>query len=294
MRRKLLFTSVLLVLIIGFILTYITIQYHPFSGNNVNSARAVAATKPARPTLTPISTTTQTPTSTPTEETTLTPTTPPVEMPTPTPVPPMPTQAPPTGGDGTCDDLLVLVDKTYGLSENYAPPDRVYLANYSIPVTASAAAGRLVIINDLQRLFADSVSAGVDLKVVSGYRSYALQASIYASYVQQYGEAQANTFSAKPGHSQHQLGTAIDFSTNEIGYELSQNFGNTKAGQWLLANAYKYGFYLSYPLGQDSVTGYMYEPWHFRYVGVANAANIQQSGMIMQTYLQQYGPRPNC
>jgi D-alanyl-D-alanine carboxypeptidase len=298
MRRRLLFVSVLLVLIIGFILTYIIIQTHLFPGQKGNSAKAVVTAKSATPALTPIPTPTLNPTSTPmptpTQETTLAPTEPPVQMPTPTPASTIPTSAPPVGGESTCNDLLVLVDKTYGLSENYAPPDRVYLANYSIPVSASATAGRLVMISDLQRLFADSVGAGIDLKVISAYRSYSLQASIYASYVQQYGEAQANTFSAQPGHSQHQLGTAVDFSTNEIGYELSQNFGNTKAGQWLLANAYKYGFYLSYPLGQDSITGYMYEPWHFRYVGARNALNIQQSGIIMQTYLQQYGPRPNC
>jgi zinc D-Ala-D-Ala carboxypeptidase len=195
---------------------------------------------------------------------------------------------------GTCNDLMVLVDKTYGLSANYAPPDRIYLASYSIPVTASAIAGRLIMVNDLQRLFADSMSAGVDLKVVSAYRSYSLQASIYASYVQQYGDAQANTFSAQPGHSQHQLGTAIDFSTNEISYELSQSFADTKAGRWLIANAYKWGFYISYPQGQESVTGYVFEPWHFRYLGVQNALKLQQSGMIMQTYLQQYGVKPNC
>jgi D-alanyl-D-alanine carboxypeptidase len=190
---------------------------------------------------------------------------------------------------GSCDDLMVLLDKTHGLPENYAPPDRVHLADYSIPVTQSAIAGRLIMVGDLQKLFADSTNAGVDLKVVSAYRSYSLQASIYASYVQQYGADQANRFSAPPGHSQHQLGTAIDFSTDEIGYTLSQSFANTKAGQWLLANAYKYGFYLSYPEGQESITGYEFEPWHFRYLGVQNASKLKLSGMIMQTYLQQYG-----
>jgi D-alanyl-D-alanine carboxypeptidase len=149
-------------------------------------------------------------------------------------------------------------------------------------------------INDLQRLFADSKSAGIDLKVVSAYRSYDLQASIYASYVQQYGVDKANTFSAQPGHSQHQLGTAIDFSTQEIHYDLNQDFANTKAGQWLQTNAYKYGFYISYPKGQDSITGYEFEPWHYRYVGVQNALNLKQSGLGMQTYLQQYGVLPNC
>jgi LAS superfamily LD-carboxypeptidase LdcB len=152
-------------------------------------------------------------------------------------------------------------------------------------------------INDLQRLFADIRHDGLTgLAAVSVYRSYEQQASVYNSYMHIYGVARADTFSARPGHSQHQLGTTIDFSTSEMGinYGLSDVFAETKAGQWLMANAYKYGFFLAYPQGQERVTGYKYEPWHYRYIGVQNALELKQSGLIMQTYLTLKGIRPQC
>jgi hypothetical protein len=120
------------------------------------------------------------------------------------------------------------------------------LADYAIPAGSPSVMGRKVMINDLQRLFVAVRNAGIrDLKAVSVYRSYKLQASVYNSYVRVYGVAATDRFSARPGHSQHQLGTAIDFSTTELGlhYMLSDVFVQTKAGQWLMANAYKYGFY---------------------------------------------------
>jgi D-alanyl-D-alanine carboxypeptidase len=198
---------------------------------------------------------------------------------------------------GTCNNLQVLVDKTYGLSENYVPSDLVSLADYAIPAGSPSVMGRKVMINDLQRLFVAVKKAGIhDLKAVSVYRSYKLQASVYNSYVQIYGVSATDKFSARPGHSQHQLGTAIDFSTTELGlhYMLSDVFAQTKAGQWLLANAYKYGFYLSYPQGQEKIIGYDYEPWHFRYIGVSNALALHQSHQLMQTYLIQKGIKPHC
>jgi D-alanyl-D-alanine carboxypeptidase len=79
-----------------------------------------------------------------------------------------------------------------------------------------------------------------------------------------------------------------------INYGLSDVFAETKAGQWLMANAYKYGFFLAYPQGQERVTGYKYEPWHYRYIGVQNALELKQSGLIMQTYLTLKGIRPQC
>ena len=159
MRRR-----YLLILLFFFVVSpaiaYIVIEYLPVFGQNRHSIEAFVATKSITPTPTNAST--------------------------------IPNVVTKTIG-GTYDDLLVLVDKTHGLPESYAPPDRVHLADDSIPVTQSALAGRRIMVNDLQRLFADSVNAGVDLKVVSAYRSYSLQASIYASSVQQYGADRANT-----------------------------------------------------------------------------------------------------
>ena len=197
-------------------------------------------------------------------------------------------------GDNTCNDLLVLVDKTHALPASYVPPDLVPLGSAGIPVASASLQGRRILLADLQRLFRDASSAHINLIVDSPYRSYAEQAALYASYVQQYGQAATDRFSAKAGHSQHQLGTAIDFSTLEIADRLDQSFATTKAGIWMAANAYRYGFSLSYPQGEEAVTGYEFEPWHYRYVGGANALALRQSGLIMQTYLQQFGPLPHC
>jgi D-alanyl-D-alanine carboxypeptidase len=197
-------------------------------------------------------------------------------------------------GGNTCDSLLVLVDKSHGLPANYVPASLISLHDYGIPVNNYSIRARYILVRDLQDLIATGEAAGHYLVVASAYRSYAEQTSIFSSYVQDYGLEEANTFSARPGQSQHQLGTAIDFTTAEMGYGLSQTFGSTPTGQWLLANAYKYGFYLSYPQGQESVTGYRYEPWHFRYLGRQNASELQQSGLIMQTYLEERNIPPHC
>lgn len=194
----------------------------------------------------------------------------------------------------TCNDLQVLVDRTHSLPQSYIPADLVYLKDFDIPVNNYTLRGRHVMINDLQKLIANGVHAGFYLIAASVYRSYDDQSIVYNNYVRDYGEEQAHLFSARPGQSQHQLGTAIDFTTAEMDYRLAQNFASTGAGVWLLANAYKYGFYLSYPEGKENVTGYAYEPWHFRYIGVQNARNLQQSGLIMQTYLDAKAIAPYC
>jgi D-alanyl-D-alanine carboxypeptidase len=200
-----------------------------------------------------------------------------------------------SGSSGnTCDNLLVLVDKSHGLPASYVPARLISLHDYGIPVNNYTIRARYVLVHDLQQLMAAGEAAGHYLVVASAYRSYAEQTSIFNSYVRDYGLEEANTFSARPGQSQHQLGTAIDFTTAEMGYGLSQTFGFTAAGQWLLANAYKYGFYLSYPKDQESVTKYRYEPWHFRYLGRQNASDLQHSGLIMQTYLERKNITPQC
>jgi D-alanyl-D-alanine carboxypeptidase len=92
--------------------------------------------------------------------------------------------------------------------------------------------------------------------------------------------------SARAGHSQHQLGTAIDFSSAEINDGLSGIFANTQASKWLNENAWKYGFVISYPEGGEYATGYSYESWHYRYIGRSNAQEMINSGMILEKYLQ--------
>ena len=108
---------------------------------------------------------------------------------------------------------------------------------------------------------------GVTLTIISGYRSYSYQKGLYDGYVKTYGKASTDTFSARPGHSEHQTGLAADLN------RIDDNFGNTKEGKWLDENASKYGFILRYPKGKQDITGYKYEPWHFRYIG-SEAVNL--------------------
>src|SRR5690606_15165135 len=109
---------------------------------------------------------------------------------------------------------------------------------------------------DLKRLNTDAKADGIDISVISAYRSYSTQASTYKYWVNYNGgsAAAADKISARPGHSQHQLGTAVDFSSNEIGDRLGAEFNNTKGAKWLVENGWKYGFVLSYPSGHESTT----------------------------------------
>lgn len=187
------------------------------------------------------------------------------------------------------DDLLVLVNKQYQLPSTYAPSDLVSVTNAGIRTTKAGLSVRNNSITELTRLGNDATTANIDLAILSAYRSYSTQQSTYNYWVAYNGGniAVADTISARPGHSQHQLGTAVDFTTNEISDQLGQHFGNTAAGQWLAEHAWEYGFALAYPTGWESTTGYSYEPWHFRYIGVENAKEWHSSGLILELWLRE-------
>lgn len=189
------------------------------------------------------------------------------------------------------DDLLVLVNKQYKLPSSYAPKDLVKASKSGIRRGENYYL-RSIVVPDLTRMITDAKSEGVDLSIVSGYRSYQTQIDTY-NYWLKMNNGNTNlvdTFSARAGHSQHQLGTAIDFSTNEIRDKLGDEFSNTKASKWLSQNAYKYGFVISYPKGYENITGYKHESWHYRYIGVENAQNMINSRKILDLYLRDYNP----
>lgn len=126
---------------------------------------------------------------------------------------------------------------------------------------------RAITASALEQLFAGAKADGIDLQVVSSYRSYTYQQTVYDSYISSQGQAAADTFSARPGYSEHQTGLAVDIGGTDNVCDLSQCFGSAPEGEWLAANAYKYGFLLRYPADKVAITGYEYEPWHFRYIG---------------------------
>lgn len=199
-------------------------------------------------------------------------------------------EGPPTKG---CDDPRVLVDRTHALPADYAPANLVSLRRLGVPVLGRDALLRREAAENLEHLVASAAAVGEELTVASAYRSYADQRASHARLVSVYGR-RADKVSASPGHSQHQLGTAVDFTNAAVGYEVRRGFGYTGASRWLAAHAHEYGFVLAYPLDGEAKTGYGWEPWHYRYVGTDVARRIRESKLGLQGFLLREGVLPRC
>jgi D-alanyl-D-alanine carboxypeptidase len=178
-------------------------------------------------------------------------------------------------------EFLVLVDKSHPLPSDYVPPDLVSLSAYPLSVSRTDLELRASIMTAVLDMAAAARAAGATLLFSSSYRSFEYQKSVYEREVRTYGQAAADRESARPGASQHQLGTAIDFGS------ITDAFADTKAGRWLAVHAGEYGFSLSYPQGLEDVTGYRYESWHYRYI-TGPAARLQKEFFdgIQQSLLQ--------
>ena len=180
------------------------------------------------------------------------------------------------------DYLLTLVDKQHYLSKDYVPEDLVPLVkNNHYAINRNDLSLRIPVEKALCTMSDAAANDGITILVSSTFRSYDYQAKLYARNVKQLGQAAADRESARPGTSQHQLGTAIDFGS------ITDDFVETKQGKWLAKNAMKYGFSLSFPDGYEDVTGYRYECWHYRYIGI-EACKMQQKwfGNIQQYMLE--------
>jgi D-alanyl-D-alanine carboxypeptidase len=127
--------------------------------------------------------------------------------------------------------------------------------------------------------------ARLRLLSISAYRSYAAQQRVYGEDLRRYGRAGADRQTARPGYSEHQTGLAIDIGTGSGRCDIDPCFGGTPEGRWLAANAWRYGFVLRYPEGEEQVTGIEFEPWHYRYVGIPLATDYHDTGA---TTLEQY------
>lgn len=173
--------------------------------------------------------------------------------------------------------LLLQADKQNYLGL-YTPTDLVTVPGFpAMTLRQEAAAAFDTMRNAAQK-------EGISLRVISAYRSYATQQALFAQYSSVSGEEAANTFSARPGYSEHQLGTTIDFGNNDAN-DLTKEFENTLQGQWLMDNAHHYGFVMSYPSGKEEITGYIYEPWHYRYIGLKHAYDFKASELTLNQYL---------
>lgn len=157
-------------------------------------------------------------------------------------------------------DGIMIANKTYTLPKTYNPG--VQPAAY----------------NAFIEMQSDAAKDGVSLYIVSGYRSYYDQEIVYAGWVNRDGVEVADTYSSRPGHSDHQTGYTFDLNS------LYQDFADTKEGKWLAAHCADYGFIIRYPEGKEKYTGYIYEPWHVRYIGVEKARAITESGLSLEEY----------
>jgi len=203
---------------------------------------------------------------------------PPKPQPKPPPVPAKP-ETPNKQTSTVIEDpmnILVVVNKIRSLPSTFVPSDLVATRGGTMRSVAAGA---------LNQMLSDAANAGVPMTVISGYRSYNTQASLYNSYVSKDGVAAADRYSARPGYSEHQTGLVADLGNSNGGCALEICFANTAGGQWLIANASRYGFIIRYPEGKESLTGYQYEPWHVRYVGVEVASQIVKSNQILEQYL---------
>ncbi len=185
--------------------------------------------------------------------------------------------------DAETNDLLILVDKQHPLSEHYVPKEIIPLskkrsyalnrADLSLTKQAEAA---------LQRMAAAARNDGVTLLVSSSYRTYLYQKNLFNRYIREAGEKEAERFSARPGTSQHQLGTVVDFGS------ITDAFAATKAGKWVYKHASEYGWSLSFPKGYEKVTGYIWESWHYRYIGKEACAFQKKWFGDIQQYMLEF------
>ncbi|NLM09128.1 MAG: M15 family metallopeptidase [Clostridiales Family XIII bacterium] len=139
------------------------------------------------------------------------------------------------------------------------------------------------------KLVEAAAGEGYELVMTTAYRSYDFQQILWNNYVANEGEAAASRFSARPGQSEHQSGLAVDVSSPSVDYSLTETFGKTEEGIWLAQNAHRFGFIIRFPEEKESITGYLYEPWHIRYVGEPVATEIYAKDLTLEEYLELYG-----
>jgi LAS superfamily LD-carboxypeptidase LdcB len=175
---------------------------------------------------------------------------------------------------GTDQELLAKYSKVFFLSENYAPVRLVAIPDENKYVPTKDLQIIPQVLSYLEKMLAAAKADGVDLYIDSAYRSFVVQNSLKNQYVVTYGAGTANSFSADQGYSEHQLGTTLDFITTGTGGQLI-GFDKRPAYDWLMKNAYRFGFVLSYPKNNGY---YIFEPWHWRFVGVKLATDLHDKG----------------
>lgn len=181
--------------------------------------------------------------------------------------------------------VAFLVNKEYALPDDYVPTDLVYPdVHFIFAEKIEKKMMREEAAKALEKLFAAAKADGVYLGGVSAYRSHATQTSLFNRYVEKDGLEKAKTYSAVPGHSEHETGLSIDVSDSAGNCAADPCFAGTKEANWLEQHAADYGYIIRYPEGKEAITGYVYEAWHIRYVGVEIAQEIAKEGITLEQY----------
>lgn len=187
------------------------------------------------------------------------------------------------------DSILVLVNKDRNLPSEYIPNDLV-IPKVPFPFKGDEPRKymRVKAAEALEELFKRAKDEDISIVATSGYRSYSTQKSIFDRKARALGFVEANRTSAYPGQSEHQTGLAMDVTSSKVDFKLVQAFGETKEGIWLKENSHLFGFIIRYPKGKEDITGYIYEPWHIRYVGLEVAEYLYNNDFTFEEYFQKY------
>lgn len=177
------------------------------------------------------------------------------------------------------DDTTILVNKEIALEPGYKPKD---LVSTNVQKTKAEIFLRSDVSLALEEMLNAAKEDNIDLYLLSGYRSSANQEVLYNWSLKTYGQDYADKYRAKPNHSEHQTGLAVDLTCKSVDKKLSKRFADTLEGKWLEKNAHKYGFILRYKEGREADTGYAFEPWHFRYIGIDIATYIYENDLILE------------
>lgn len=180
------------------------------------------------------------------------------------------------------DSLMVLVNKLNRLQSNYVPHD---LEQISLNYATNNKFLRKEAKENFEKLSSDAKKIGYSIIAVSAYRDYDYQENLFNNYVKEKGENYALKCSAKAGHSEHQTGLSVDVMGSNNDYD---QFEKSKEFDWMKNNSYKYGFILRYPKGKEYITGFKYEPWHYRYVGKDIASIIYTEEITLEEYYKKY------
>lgn len=186
-----------------------------------------------------------------------------------------------TSDDG---DVLVLVNKLHAVSKDYKPKGMVYMDN-SLSTWENLELKEEAY-EAYKKMYADAKDLGFNLKVCSAYRTYDTQVGLFNNSVKNRGWETTYLRSAYPGRSEHHTGLSVDITSKSMGWNLSQDFADYEDGEWLNTHCQDYGFIVRYPKDKTDITGYAYEPWHFRYVGEEVAKYIMENNLTLEEYLE--------